>query len=843
MKLEKNWFYYISVALAIIGMLYIIVCGFVSLGAGQEYPYFPKGLLIIALLVFWLMTWLAAALSARFSWDKGLASGKWWMAALEALFVVGILVLAVYVRLWVIKAIPMEPASDYKTYYEIAQLLLDGTIQKYGKGYCNYVAMFPHVMGYCYILMLAFKIFGMSVAVGQYVNIFFAVATVFIVYKIGRKLGGRLAGLVALVLCAFWPSQVLYTTMLSAEYAFTFFFFLCIWLFLSLVMDYNGDTEKPVQAIMLHFLLGVLIALTSAIRPMGLILLVAIVLTIAPQRMKLPPLPPNDIPLAIRFLERGWLRCVMIFIPYMIVSSVISSNIELTVDRTLPSSATSFGYNLLVGLNTESKGGWNDADAALLYTTMEETGSASQAHITCRDLAIQRLIGSPVGNFNLFMEKYELLWGNDDYGATWNIAFLNEQGNMTRARSDSLYQIRDINNILYIVTVFFALIAMIYLWRGKASLASLLSLVYLGTAGMHLFVESQNRYHYFVLQIFMILAGMAVQFIFADEKLKRRKRVREEQVRNEERQKEEKHLDEIKAEQEQLTELRKEALSNVFDMQYALEKGHIVMTVSKAYDEDTAQTLQENEAVGENGKGTAKVVEEPDMAEAGKELVATGEEETAAESDITEELEEPEWEEPDIFDELEEWEEPDTVEEPEEPEIEEPGTVEEPEKPEWKMQNTIDVPEESEVLEWEEVYTIDEPEVWEAAEGVIEPGVGKDTVEPTAAPDIEVPERAGREEKKQKKQKKQKEQKEHSEEKVPAYHEQERRKQTDAKVKKTAMTAGSRKRLKRLRRKQVKLKWTKLKWLLFHSKKENLNTKTADKHNHEKKTGGNGHGK
>lgn len=633
MKLEKNWFYYFSVTLAMIGMLYILVCGFVSLGAGQEYPYIPKGLLLLGLFASLIIVWLLAALSARLKLDVVFSDRKKWMRWGEVLFVVAILGLAVLVRLIVIREFPMKPASDYKTYYEIAELLTKGTIQKEGKGYCNYIAMFPHVMGYCYILMLLFKAVGVSVLAGQYLNIFFSVATVFIVYRIARKLGGRIAGMVALLLCAFWPSQILYITMLSAEYAFTFFFFVCVWLLVSLVVDYDGYTEYAGKAIFLHLLLGVLLALTAAIRPMALILLIAVVLTIAPCKMPLPSLPLNDIPLTVRFLERGWVRCVMIFVPYMILSSVITSNIELTVDRTLPSATTSFGYNLLVGLNTESKGGWNDEDAALLYSSMEETGSASQAHIACRDLAFQRVLTNPQGIFNLFIEKYELLWGNDDYGATWNIMFLQEQGNLTQERQDFLYQVRDVNDILYIITVFFALIGLIYIWRGKANLASLLSLVYLGTVAMHLLVESQNRYHYFVLQIFMILAAMAVQFLFADEKKKSRVSQREKELQIEEKKYREEKLLAMEKEEEQVVSLRKEAFENVFDMEKALKEGHIVMTVSEVYGQIEEKQTETGE-IPEETEEVSKAIEE--VAEAAEEVPEATEEVPKAIEEVAE---------------------------------------------------------------------------------------------------------------------------------------------------------------------------------------------------------------
>ena len=614
MIFKKNWFYQLSISLSIIGMLYILICGFSSLGEGQEYSYLPKGILLLTLFGVWLLVQLLAHLSARFGLAKRLSKNKKWVLIVEAVFVVVVLAGALTLRIIAIQQLPMKPASDYKTFYEIAELLKNGTLLEEGKGYCNYIAMFPHVIGYCFILKTAFTWFGTSVVVGQYVNIAFSVATVFLAYRIGRKLGGRITGIIGLLGTAFWPSQILYVTMLSAEYAFTFLLYACILLFISLVKDYDENTEKATRAIVLHVVLGIMIALTAAIRPMAIIFLLAIIICLFPLKMKLPNIPRNDIPLKLRLLEKGWLRCILIIVPYMIISGSITTNIEMTINKTLPSSSTSFGYNLLVGLNTESIGGWNDNDADLLYSSMEKTGSASQAHITCRDLAFVRLTTNPKGMLNLFIEKYELLWGNDDYGSTWNISFLKEQGELTPDRSDFLYKIRDYNNIIYIVTIFFGLIAMIYFLNKKGSFAYILSLIFLGTAALHMFVESQNRYHYFVLQAFVLLAGMGIHFIFEDKKkyAMNLDKNKSQKIMLEEINK--KKLESQEMIEEKITEIREEILSNTFDMKEALKNGHVIMTVSQAYADNDTDFLKYNR------KTNVQITEADD---AGEEVAAT----------------------------------------------------------------------------------------------------------------------------------------------------------------------------------------------------------------------------
>ena len=586
MDCKKNWFYSFCIAFSAIGLLYIIVCGFMSLGKGQEYAYFPKGLLILGLFGVWMITQFFATVSARLGLSEKLSSQKRWVRVLEYLFVIVIMAAGLLVRLYVLNWIAIPPKADYKTYYEIAQLLHEGTLQKAGKGYCDYIAMFPHVLGYAFILSKLFDITGVSVSAGLYLNVFFSMGTVFIIYKIGRKVGGRIAGLIALVGCAFWPSQVIYINILSAEYSFTFFLYASVWLFLSLVMDYGAESKHSVRGFILHFVLGAMIAITAAIRPMALILLIAIILVLAPQKTKMPAGKNiNDIPLTVRALGKGWIRLILILIPYLIISTIITTNEELAIDRTLPSSSASFGYNLLVGLNTESEGGWNQEDKDLLYNTMEETGSATQAHITCRDLAFIRLLNNPKGIFNLFILKYELLWGNDDYGATTNIMFLAEDNRLPEELEIYLYSFRDWNDVVYVIFVFLSLIAIIYLWKREGNWAVLLVLLYLGTVAMHLMVETQNRYHYFVIQVFIILGGMGVQFIFKDSKEKRKQFVSVQEEQEAIDQIEEMEQQQVAILDEKKAELQKEVMENVFDMNSALEKGHVKMTVSQAYQE------------------------------------------------------------------------------------------------------------------------------------------------------------------------------------------------------------------------------------------------------------------
>ncbi|MFW6679650.1 ArnT family glycosyltransferase [Lacrimispora sp. AGF001] len=583
MRLEKNWFYHFCIALSIAGMGYILIAGVSDAQGNQEYPYAMKGLLILIFFLTWAGVNFLALLSARLSITEKLKKYHNYLLAMEVIYVILILILAFAARLFVIRNLPMEPASDYKTYYEIAKMLKEGVLQEKGEGYCNYIGMFPHILGYCFILKTIFVVFGTSIWNGQIANVLFSVGTVFLIYRIARKLGGRMAGLTALTAWAFWPSQILYVNMLAAEYSFSFFLYLCVLLFLHLVMDYDGATKHGIRGVLLHMVLGCLIAVTAAIRPMAVILLIAILIFLIPLKSKLPEIPHNSISVWVRFLARGFMRAALMVLAYMAVSSVLNTDIELTINKSTPSFSQSFGYNLLVGLNQESDGGWNEEDSRYLYENLERTGSPIEAQIACRNLAFKRLSAGPGGLFNLFIKKYELLWENDNYGADWNLAFLKEQNELTPDREVFLNQAKSASQIVYMVAVLFSFLTLIYLLQRKASSLYVLVLVYLGTAAMHLMVESQNRYHFHILPVFIIIASVGIKYIFENAVTFVNTSDWERQQKKEQQIREETVLKQFELEEHKAIEQRYKSMTNAFDMQSAILNGNVTVTVSEAY--------------------------------------------------------------------------------------------------------------------------------------------------------------------------------------------------------------------------------------------------------------------
>lgn len=546
MKLRKNWFYFFIVSLAIMGMFYIFIYSFVFLAKISRNGYFMQGGLSLVLLGIWLLLHIMAATSQRFKLEEKLSLEKAWVRWTEAAIVLSVLIPAAGIRVWLAGQMPEVYLQEHKDYYDIARILFQD-VSSFGSRYRDLIADTPGVMGYSYLLMKAFQLWGESIWAGRYLNVFFSVGSAFIAFKIARKAGGRAAGITALLLCAFWPSRILSVSSLSAENAFLFLALLDLWLFLSLIMDYDEETPDGMQAVLLHLVLGVLLAVTAAVSSLCVLLLLAMLIFLFPRRMKLPARPLNDIPLVVRALRRGSIRCILILIPYMIGTGVISSNIELTIDRDIAFTKIAFGSSL-----------WEEINENFI----EEKDSKKP---------------------KFFAERYIKLIDNDDYRIESCRELLETQESFTREQRDWFDRISAINQAVYAAAAFLSLLCLFFLLNREASPVFLLALLCLTFEITGFMAGTEREFQFLLSEIFILLGATAVGYTFRDgcRKALRVQADKEQQLM--ETQMDEAELRRIEQKEETLAELRKEAYANVFDMKKALQEGHVIMTVSEAY--------------------------------------------------------------------------------------------------------------------------------------------------------------------------------------------------------------------------------------------------------------------
>ena len=634
MQARKTWFAGLCIFLYLCGSAYTLLSGISTLGTGSEYPYLYPALVILTISGTLFAVILIASISARLQLPSWAARHPLLMTGLEWGIAALILIATFVIRIVYIQHFPMEPSSDYKTYYEIAQLISRGTLLEDGEGYCEYISMFPHVYGYSYVLSIFLTIFGDSVWVGQMLNVVCAVLTCFLIWRCAVMLAGRASGLAALAITAFWPSQILYNNILAAEYVFSLMLFFCFWVFLHLVKVDVSSGKAQVGLLIGHPVLGILIGLTSAVRPMAMLLLISIVLYLFPCRTKLPILPENDLPVSSRAMSRGWIRAALILAGFLVTNTITSKCVSYAVDREITGGSTSFGYNLLVGLNQDSYGGWNQEDANYLYDALDESGSAQQAQAASRDLAMERLKVPIESLLNLFFHKYSVLWANDDYGSTWNILFMDQQGTLTEARSNFLYQMRDFNNYYYMIVVAFSALAAVLLIRRSGSWIYVPMTVFLGTVAMHLLVENQNRYHFHALYLFVLLAAYALHLLYqiCDDFIVHGQADRT--ARCEAAAAEERAYRRIQDAEAYAQRQQEQEMNVRFDIGSALREGHVRVSVSQAVSDTPQPEIPHSETTPPAKKEAAS----PTPSEAVQETEEIPDTPTAAEPETVQEF-------------------------------------------------------------------------------------------------------------------------------------------------------------------------------------------------------------
>ncbi len=601
-KIIDKWFTYIYLTIFSIFIGYALFSGILNVGISTDYPFLWYGGIILTMGVLWLLANAVASLLSRFNNHRFEPQYKKYSVFIESIIVIAVITVGAGLRIWVIQNLHITPASDYKTYYDVATLLSQGDLIKDGVGLCDYISQFPHVIGYPYILSKAFRIFGVSVSVGLYLNLVASLISIFLAYRIARLICGKIGGMIALVLVAFWPSQILYINHLASEPIFMCITLFSIWLAVYL-SKYTLKKRKPSVYLLLYIVLGISLAVGAVVRPMSIILLIAIVICTLPSKINLNE-DKDSIGLIKKGMSKGWIRALAILISYLLCSQIILGAITKTIDRELPGSSVSYGYNLLVGLNIDSKGAWNEVDAKLMNDKFMETDSAAEAHRAARDEAFKRIQKDTIGIANLAFEKYTLLWCNDNYASSWNLLFLEQQNNLTLERKAFINELIPWNNLYYLFCVFFSFIAGIALWfRKKTGPEHILVLFFIGTAILHMILESQNRYHYNILPIFAILAAVGISEIFnyytkktttlkAIENIKLQQENTPTQVEFSDEQKhplaqeqQENRENQESQEQQQQHEHQVQQVekSNKFDMLAAIKDGHVIVTVSEAY--------------------------------------------------------------------------------------------------------------------------------------------------------------------------------------------------------------------------------------------------------------------
>lgn len=565
MSRKKNLFEYIFMAI-------MLMCLGLALSASLEYvtraterEFLNQGQWVLSMAGLTLLLYFGVRLHHKCSLHTSeKLKSTLWIAASVLVFCIGFLL-----RLLVIQRIPIEPDSDFETYYRIATHLVNDTIlTPEAAPDREYIALYPHVIGYpMLILQPVFSIFGISVNNALYANLACSMLAVLVAGHIGYRLHGRMGSFVVLALMSLWPSHIFFSNMVATEPAFTLLILIAADIMLS-VLDRGENSlyvHSTIRLLALDGLLGVVLAIAGAIRPMAIILLAAFAvaqLSLGREGNDLRQVPGSRRPITTSLL------CIGVAVLMYVGTSAINTRTISDIIMEQPVGGLSAsGYNLMVGVNTQSQGLWNQEDADFFMNAYEETESATAAHERCLEKALARISNFPEDTLNLLVYKFRDLWQTDDFGIDWNLLWTGQQGTLTQELQSFLESMRPIGRTMYMMLLLLVTIAVLDAFRKTRAphpFMMVCILFFLGTALAHMLLETQVRYHYNMIPFLILLSSWALKGW--------RERVQEEPPV--------KLVEVVHETQETYVDHTR------FDMNEAIRNGNIHVSVSKKYADD-----------------------------------------------------------------------------------------------------------------------------------------------------------------------------------------------------------------------------------------------------------------
>ena len=392
----------------------------------------------------------------------------------------------------VILIVDAQPVQDFNTMYMAAQDMAKGS-----RAYLDniYFYNWAYQTGFAWYESLLLRVFGPGQFSLQVMNAVWLGGIGVLVYKLAGKLLPRRAAVGVSVLYAVYPAPYFLAAVLTNQHIATFFLYLAVWL---LVREEELSLRSSILA-------GIAIAVGNVMRPIGVVLILAILCW---RVFRLLLKSGKD------WKEQLWNEFIVVFMFYSFFS-MASSAIAWSGLNPEGLSNNQPMWKFVLGFNQESSGAWNreDYENYLLLPTEE-------ADAAMRDVVKERLQAGPVDLAKLAVRKSAVMWGTEEY-MYWGFGHLNGQAGVGPLTVNQCTQILSWGDKgVYLAAFARAVLGVLSLLRRgtkKGGPALLLSFLLCGYYAVHLIVEVQARYRYFLLPTVFVLAGYGLALLTKEE--------------------------------------------------------------------------------------------------------------------------------------------------------------------------------------------------------------------------------------------------------------------------------------------------------------------------------------
>ncbi|QNU67493.1 glycosyltransferase family 39 protein [Ruminiclostridium herbifermentans] len=413
-------------------------------------------------------------------------------------FITLLIIIALVPRFIWVYFVQTQPFSDFLHLHNYGINASQGDF----KGFVDFYAVFPFKIGFGMVLAGLYYIFGTGLMVAKLFNVAASVILVILIYTGGKMLYGEKAGRVAALMTALWPAQIMYTSVIASEHLFLILFIASVLLILKFIKKYTYKNYEMINGNLILIGIGVLTACAQLVRPMAMLLLpVFAVFVLLYNKYR-----ANSIDNAGLKLK----SIVLVVICYFGLINLV--NIPIQNATGVDITKSNGGFNLMIGTNIKSNGTFNTEDFGIIE---KNNYDFEKVHKEAKQIAIERLKGDPKHLWNLAKKKYQILWGNENYGYYWSmVAAQNSQAErIIKSHPRAFYGMAQ---FFYTLVILMALCACFYTLREKRYDALVLLMIFGGILVSYTFLEVQARYHMPVIPI-LILFGSS--FLTEDSKI------------------------------------------------------------------------------------------------------------------------------------------------------------------------------------------------------------------------------------------------------------------------------------------------------------------------------------
>lgn len=406
----------------------------------------------------------------------------------KKIFIALLVIIALIPRLLWVYSVQTQPFSDFLHLHNYGINASQGNF----KGFVDFYAVFPFKIGFGMVLAGLYSVFGSNLMVAKLFNVVLSAILVVLIYAGGRMLYSEKAGRIAALLIALWPAQIMYTSVIASEHLFLVLFTASALLILKFLKKYTYKNYEIGNGNLILIGIGFLTACAQMVRPMAMLLLpVFAVFVLIYKKYRARTI--NSVGLSIKSIA-------LVFIFYFGVINII--NIPVQMASGVDITKSDGGFNLMIGTNTKYNGTFNKDDFEIIE---KNNFDFDKVHKEAKQIAISRLKGDPNELWNLVKKKYEILWGNENYGYYWSIV-ASQDSKAERIIKSHPRAFYGLAQAFYVLIILMAICACFYTLREKRYDALILLMIFGGILVSYTLLEVQARYHMPVIPI-LILFG------------------------------------------------------------------------------------------------------------------------------------------------------------------------------------------------------------------------------------------------------------------------------------------------------------------------------------------------